>query len=304
MRQRIVVISLLAWLPLLALATAQGQALAGATIPFLLDVEVHARFLVAIPLLIAAELVVHQRMRHVLQQFLERQLIPADAMTRFDAAIEAALRLRNSVRAEVLLIAFVYIVGILVVWRHYLAIDTVTWYAQPSGAGSTLTPAGIWYGYVSLPLFQFLLCRWYFRLFIWARLLWQVSRIKLSLVPTHPDLANSFEVVKTMRIAPVTKEAIIQLAAATLCADRAAGTDHDAARGAARQVVRSTVLMACLTFHERVTIHDYDHPTDHPTLGMAFVRSALRRSGGAACGADAGGRAGERRDLSVSRRRR
>ena len=38
-----------------------------------------------------------------------------------------------------------------------------------------------------MPLFQFLLCRWYFRLFVWARFLWQVSRIDLRLVPTHPD---------------------------------------------------------------------------------------------------------------------
>jgi hypothetical protein len=42
-------------------------------------------------------------------------------------------------------------------------------------------------GYVSVPLFQFLLIRWYFRLFIWARFLWQVARLDLSLVPTHPD---------------------------------------------------------------------------------------------------------------------
>jgi hypothetical protein len=34
---------------------------------------------------------------------------------------------------------------------------------------------------------QFFLMRWYFRLFIWTRFLWQVSRIELSLVPTHPD---------------------------------------------------------------------------------------------------------------------
>ena len=34
---------------------------------------------------------------------------------------------------------------------------------------------------MSLPLFQFLLCRWYFRLFIWARFLLQVSRIELSI---------------------------------------------------------------------------------------------------------------------------
>ena len=36
-------------------------------------------------------------------------------------------------------------------------------------------------------MFQFLLCRWYFRLFIWTRLLWQVSRIPLRLIPSHPD---------------------------------------------------------------------------------------------------------------------
>jgi hypothetical protein len=29
--------------------------------------------------------------------------------------------------------------------------------------------------------------RWYFRIFIWMRFLWQVSRIPLSLIPTHPD---------------------------------------------------------------------------------------------------------------------
>ena len=40
--------------------------------PFLLDVEVHVRFLVAMPLLIGAELVVHRRMRPVVKQFLER----------------------------------------------------------------------------------------------------------------------------------------------------------------------------------------------------------------------------------------
>jgi hypothetical protein len=40
---------------------------------------------------------------------------------------------------------------------------------------------------VSLPIFQFLLVRWYFRLFIWTRFLWQVSRIDLHLIPTHPD---------------------------------------------------------------------------------------------------------------------
>jgi hypothetical protein len=187
-RQRILVIALLAWLPLLVLSALEGQVLGDdLAVPFLLDMEVHIRFLVALPLLIIAELVVHRRMRPLLQQFLERNLIPKDAMARFQAVIASAFQLRNSVLAEVLLIAFVYGVGILILWRHYWALDAATWYATPSAEGAKLSLAGTWYGYVSLPIFQFLLVRWYFRLFIWARFLWQVSRIDLSLVPTHPD---------------------------------------------------------------------------------------------------------------------
>ncbi len=187
-RQRIIVISLLAWLPLLLLSALEGNLWGGGTsVPFLFDIEVHIRFLVALPLLILAELVVHQRMRPLLQQFVERNLIPEDAMARFEAAIRSAFRLRNSVLAEVLLIGIVYGVGVLFIWRHYVALDTATWYATGSAGGSQLSLAGMWFGYVSLPFFQFILCRWYFRLFIWARFLWQVSRIELSLLPTHPD---------------------------------------------------------------------------------------------------------------------
>ena len=62
---------------------------------FLLDVEVHVRFLVALPLLIIAERVVHQRMRSLVGLFLERNLIPANAMPRFEAAIASAFKLRT-----------------------------------------------------------------------------------------------------------------------------------------------------------------------------------------------------------------
>lgn len=142
-RQRIIIISLLAWLSLLLLSALEGQALGGsAAVPFLLDVEVHVRFLVALPLFIAAELVVHQRMRFVVQQFLDRNLIPESALTRFNAAIASAFRLRNSVLADVLLIAFVYLVGILLIWRQYTALATATWYAVPTVEGLQLSLSG------------------------------------------------------------------------------------------------------------------------------------------------------------------
>jgi hypothetical protein len=185
---RIVVISLLAWLPLLVLSALEGQALTGKVpVPFLLDLEVHNKFLVIVPLLILSELVVHQRMRFVVKQFLERHLIPEKLLPRFHAAIASAFRLRNSALAEVVLIAFVYVIGVLIIWRQYTSLTTATWYAVSTGEGLKLSISGMWYGYVSLPLFQFLLMRWYFRIFIWTRFLWQVTRLELSLIPTHPD---------------------------------------------------------------------------------------------------------------------
>jgi hypothetical protein len=188
MHRRVTVMALICWFPLLVLSAIGGRLLGGdAAVPFLLDIDVHLRFLIAVPLLISAEAIVHQRMRNIVKVFLDRRLIPENAMTRFEEIINAALRLRNSVTVEVILLIFVYLVGVLVVWRHYIALDAATWYATPSANGPQFSLAGAWYGYVSLPVFQFLLARWYFRVFIWARFLWQVSRLELSLVPTNPD---------------------------------------------------------------------------------------------------------------------
>ena len=190
LHRRIVFISLICWLPLLVLSAVQGQLLGGVAVPFLRDVEVHIRFLIVVPILIGAEIVVHDRMRNLVAQFLERKLIAEPDMLRFKSAVSSAMRLRNSIVLEILLIALVYSVGIFVIWNNFGALDTDTWYSIQSGGTWRLSFAGLWYAGVGLPIFQFLLLRWYFRIFVWARFLWQVSSIDLCLVPTHPDRAG------------------------------------------------------------------------------------------------------------------
>lgn len=188
LHRRMVVLPLLAWVPLLVLSLIEGHAWGGSvTLPFFHDIEMHARLLLAVPLLILAEIVVHQRMRPVVGQFLVRGIIPDAARARFDAAIASAMRLRNSITAEVLLLILVYVVGVGFIWRTQIALEAASWHGTPVNGISHPSLAGWWMGLVSLPIFQFLLMRWYFRLFIWARFLWQVSRIKLSLMPMHPD---------------------------------------------------------------------------------------------------------------------
>jgi hypothetical protein len=185
LQRRLLTITLFAWLPLLLLATLGSSAGNVGRISFFHDVEVHVRFLIALPVLVAAELLVHSRIRPVVRRFVERRIVLPQDLPRFDKAIESAIRLRNSIPVEVALILFVYTVG-LWLWHSRTRPDTSTWYSMPGGSWN-LTPAGFWYVFVSIPIVQFLLLRWYLRLFIWFRFLWHVSRINVHLIPTHPD---------------------------------------------------------------------------------------------------------------------
>lgn len=188
-RRRVVVIAVVAWLPLLLLSWVGGHALGGSIkVPFLYDIEAHVRFLIALPILILAELIVHSRIRPAVKTFVERGLIVAEDMPRFHAAIGSAMRVRNSVTAEVVLLILVYTLG-LWVWRSQIATGTASWYATPVGSQMHLTLAGYWYAFVSIPIFQFILLRWYLRFFIWFQFLWRVSRLNLRLIATHPDRA-------------------------------------------------------------------------------------------------------------------
>lgn len=190
LRRRMIVITLLVWLPLLILSFLSGEAVNGDNkVSFLYDIEVHLRFLLSVPLMLLAELVVNQRLRPVVRQFVERSIIQSEMLPAFEAIIASALRLRNSMMMEVLLIVLVFTGGHYL-WSSQVALETDTWFSVFANGSKRLSPAGYWYVYVSIPVFQFLLFRWYFRIFIWARILWQVSRMKLHLVPTHPDRAG------------------------------------------------------------------------------------------------------------------
>ena len=187
--RRILVITAVAWLPLLIMASLDGHALRGVTLPFLNDIETQIRFLIALPILIAAELIVHLRLRPVVQSFVNRDIVIAKEMPQFHEAINSAMQWRDSIRLEFGLLIFVYAVGPWL-WRSQIALDASTWYAIPESGHLRLTLPGYWIAFVSIPVFQFVLLRWYLRLFIWARFLWQASRLNLNLIPTHPDRAG------------------------------------------------------------------------------------------------------------------
>jgi hypothetical protein len=94
--RRIIVITAIAWLPLLLLTALQGRLVGGVQLPFLFAVA-QVRLLVVLPLLIAAELFVHEWSRGIVRQFLDREIIAAEDRPRFNGIVASALRLRNSI---------------------------------------------------------------------------------------------------------------------------------------------------------------------------------------------------------------
>src|SRR5215472_13020935 len=184
--RRMIDIPLICWLPLLLLAAIDGRLAGGVSVPFLRDVEAHIRFLLALPLLIASEVLVQDRIRKLVAQFPARSLIAPEDQARFEEIISSTTRLRNSVWIELILLILVITVGHWI-WRQNLVLPVSTWYALDHGAGMRLTTAGWYYAHVSLSIFRFMLLRWYFRIFIWYRFLWQVSKMPLQFNYYHAD---------------------------------------------------------------------------------------------------------------------
>jgi hypothetical protein len=190
LHRRVLATTLFAWLPLLFLSVLERHALGGAIqIPLLRDIEANVRFLVALPVFIVAEVVVHQRISPLVRRFVDRRIVVTEDLPAFDAAINSAVRARDSVSMELTLLVSVYTIG-LWLWRSQVALVEPTWYAIPEAKRFHLTMAGYWYVFVSIPVFQFILLRWYVRLVIWFRLLWQISRLNLHLSAAHPDRAG------------------------------------------------------------------------------------------------------------------
>jgi hypothetical protein len=195
--RRLIAYVLITWVPLCLLSAfdARGSDVA---VSFLGDIEAHTRLLVALPLLIAAEPFVHERVTGAVRQFLERGLIAPADLQRFFAAVISSVKLRNSATLEIVLLLLAFVVGHYI-WQSRISLQIGTWYNERGIDGTThLSLAGRWYAFVSLPLFRFLVLRWLARLvLVWYRFLWRVSRMPLRLNALHPDRTGGLGFLNT-----------------------------------------------------------------------------------------------------------
>ena len=187
-KRRAIASALLTFVPLLILSALQHRAISHVTVPFVRDFSTYSRFLLAIPLLLIAEVVLGPRIVGSAAHFIESGLVLEKDYARFSDYINRGLHARDSVLAEAILAVLAYILSI--VGRRETVVHVDTWYFTRTPDGSSLTWAGWWLVLFCAPLFQFLVYRWLWRLFLWFQFLHRVRGLDLQIFPTHPDEAG------------------------------------------------------------------------------------------------------------------
>lgn len=188
---------LIAWLPLVILAAAQFLIWGDESAKwFFSDFAVNARFLIAVPALIYAEQECIPRLGRIVRHFDESGLIIEADRARFDAAVSSTRRMLASTIGDLVILVLVYIA--VTALALYFSTDAVMpWHRRGATGVFHLSPVGWWHALVSLPLLLILFLSWLWRLALWSRFLFLMSRLDLHLIAAHPDGVGGLRFVVT-----------------------------------------------------------------------------------------------------------
>ena len=113
--RKILLLILVTWVPLVLLSLVAGHAFGNrVAVTLLRDPVILSRFLFVLPLLALAEIVVERSLGVQSRQFLASGVVPAGETDRFEEAKAEALRLRESVVAEGVILVLAVAIAIIV----------------------------------------------------------------------------------------------------------------------------------------------------------------------------------------------
>jgi hypothetical protein len=183
--RRAVFWSLLAWLPIALWAWQNGYLLpVDGGEPLLAHFGINARLLLAVPLFIVAEGMMHSTLMTLLPRLVSSGVVPPGQLDRLRSALSDIARLRDSVLPWIAI--FAALASFFLFSRPSEVPHELSWAKdQADGAGMGL---GVWwYLYVGRTIFLTLLLAWLWRLVLLFMLFKRITGLELSMVPTHPD---------------------------------------------------------------------------------------------------------------------
>jgi len=194
----VLVLLCITWLPLAIITAIQGTFYTGAQRPFLEDVAMQVRLLVGLPMLILIRIPVDKKVSMVLKYLSGTLVSVEDRGKILPITMRRAMKWTNSVMAELIMVAIVVALSISPIKGGVMSgegRDASLWMVDVHEGNNVLSLAGKWAVFVSIPLFQFTLLRWFWRYIVWVIVLFLISRLRLKLQPTHPDLAGGLGII-------------------------------------------------------------------------------------------------------------
>jgi hypothetical protein len=192
--RRAIMVAAITWLPVAVWAYLRGRALGGVPEPLLAHFGIHVRLLLAVPLMIFAEALGHSILPRVVPYFLTSGVLPPSEEGRFRSILSGMLKLRDNTLPWVFIIAIV--VAITLSSPDSFSAHEMDWAQE--GVNRGLGFGGKWFIYVGRPVFLALLLGWLWRLILVGILLRKISRLKLSLVASHPDCSGGLGFIELM----------------------------------------------------------------------------------------------------------
>jgi hypothetical protein len=181
------VLGVVPWIVLVTLALFEGF---GQALFSMEAIGAHVRLLVAIPLFFLCETLIDPQFAGFVRDIVRSQVVPESERPALDSWIVRVARWRDAWLPEVILLLLAVLVGLEVPAQNLFAYLPGHTEGSVAGVVGETTWTNHWYWMVCMTLFRFLLLRWLWRLALWCFFLWRVSRLKLRLVPTHPDHAG------------------------------------------------------------------------------------------------------------------
>lgn len=184
--KKIIFFSALTWLPLFIISLIQNNAFnPDITLPFLKDYESYVRFLIAIPAIFIAEKFINHQTSSSLVHFVESGIIAENNVGEYESLLNKYRRLSESKTLQIVIFIFSTLNVFFVKTFWGSLSDFSSW--KYDAVSDSITAAGYWYTFISLPVIKYLIFRLFCRFLLWTWVLRKISKMDLNLIAIDPD---------------------------------------------------------------------------------------------------------------------
>ncbi|HTW38249.1 MAG TPA: hypothetical protein VMD49_06755 [Steroidobacteraceae bacterium] len=187
---RAAVLVALTWLPTAILSLWTTRPHPGAprlSASFFTDFAAYAQFLIGLPLFVLAEAIVGPTTRQADQMFAQTGVVRRADLRRLAALRARIARLRDTPWADLAALALGGALSAAIIATELRHPQTTTWHTYVAHGWRRLSAPGYWEFLVALPLLNYWWLRQVWKVILWCIYLHGVSRLRLTLVATHPD---------------------------------------------------------------------------------------------------------------------